>query len=235
MKVYSFLFWLPFLYYPTTQDGIARVRQATGQFYESVARAEKTHQEAKRIENENWANKVRQRWAIQDEKAKRDAAKRIDLIDLETKRLDAAEKRLALHKRENELIAAGAIPARKTQGMMVDGKNYRTLDEFKQSEDYIVWKDKIADQRAKEIALEIEQKKKEDQATFNMAMRDPNIRAGYMKQKLALELKQVQEGVVKDPWYRVYVLNQNIPWSEWPEEWKKSWKKMIEKQQLKKK
>jgi hypothetical protein len=121
--------------------GWGAAAQGFGQWMDSLGRYENMHESARQKYLQNEAERIRTRWAIQDEAKERRKAKYPDYYTRELERLDREEKRLeitarqhALEKKKQEMVDNGELPS--PPKYTYDGVEYENYAEFKKSDAY---------------------------------------------------------------------------------------------------
>ena len=104
----------------------------------------------------------------------------------------------------------------------------RNYDEFMKSPNYAKFKEEVAQRMAFREAEELEKQRIYQEAVFNNAMRDPNIRAPYIKRRMERLAQTIRKEVENAP-ERYHERGELIPFQKWPEHWKKDWLKLAEK------
>jgi hypothetical protein len=190
----------------------ARINQQT---------ADRMRLENKQIHNEN----VREYWKLRDEYNTREFNKHHPSII--EKRLDAAVKNHELKQKEQQLRQQGVLPPKPDPHFTINGKKFASYQEWRNSPEYdrfirnrdLELEQAAVDQGAKQVAAYKSIEKSMLQDAYK------GFKPDFWEQISKSYGKQTAAKVQKDPFYRVYVLNQNIPFSEWPDHWKTKWKK----------
>lgn len=168
-------------------NGAANLAAAQGLYLQGLGNYQIQRQRAIDLSIQNWENKVRTRWEIQDEYRERN--KTPNYIERRHKALDLAEQRHALKQREQELIDKGILPPKKPGYFVHKGKKFYSIEEWKKSPEYWEMKKEQAEKARK---LEEEKRLKEIQR-----QKDLEDLRRYRQDPLYFEKRRIDEKLKK--------------------------------------
>lgn len=126
--------------------GRADLRRSTGRYLEGLGRYQNDHQDARTKAIDNWDHSVRTKWALQDSNRERRFG--YSYLDRYENKLNQAERRFQLRQREKDLIAKGVLPPKPTgQWIVIRGKKYNTVAEWRGTRDYVLHQSELAERR----------------------------------------------------------------------------------------
>jgi len=133
----------------TAEEGIltgwSRWWRGVGDYLDSVGNYMIESEVARKQYIENEDQRIRTNWKIQDDYAERIRSE--NHLDRWEKKLDDAERRHALKEREAELIAKGVLPPKEDPHMVIRGRKYETVDEWRVSADYYLHRLELEEKR----------------------------------------------------------------------------------------
>lgn len=134
--------------------GMGAYCQGQGDYLKSLGQYQINHQQAKRLQTENYKQHVETRWQIRDAYQERVRRQNPNYVDVRNRALDGLEKMHALKEREHELRQKGVLPPLKPQRFVYQGVDYGTYANFKKSPAFAQIGTLHAAMKAKELQME---------------------------------------------------------------------------------
>lgn len=144
-------------------NGAANLAAAQGLYLQGLGSYQIQRQQAIGISIQNWEQRIRTRWEIQDEWKERNKTE--NFIQRKNRALDLAEQRHALKQREQDLIDRGILPPKKESGFYHKGKFFTSIEEWKESPEYAQM---LKERKQRERKLALEKELKEQQLAKDM-------------------------------------------------------------------
>jgi len=142
------------------QRGRAVLWAGKGDFLRSLGRYRIYNQEAYSMLIDNHKKAVHTWWELKDEYKERFRRDHPDYVTREHKRLDMAEDIYDLKKRKEDLMNKGIIPKPRPTQIIINGKSYKSYEEFRGSPDWVQMRNEAAERNKRKPVSKPPTKKK---------------------------------------------------------------------------